>query len=65
MTVEQFVSDLDELVTYVCTRVGTTNVSLFGHSWGSALGVLYAARFPKSVAVYVGSGRSRERNEPR
>jgi pimeloyl-ACP methyl ester carboxylesterase len=57
MTVEQFVSDLDELVTYVCTRVGTTKVILFGHSWGSALGVLYAARFPEKVAAYVGSGQ--------
>ncbi len=26
MTVEQFVSDLDELITYVCTRVGTSKV---------------------------------------
>jgi pimeloyl-ACP methyl ester carboxylesterase len=57
MTVEQFVSDLDELVTYVRTRIGATKVSLFGHSWGSALGVLYAARFPQKVAVYVGSGQ--------
>jgi pimeloyl-ACP methyl ester carboxylesterase len=32
-------------------------VAIFGHSWGSALGVLYAARFPEKVAVYVGSGQ--------
>jgi pimeloyl-ACP methyl ester carboxylesterase len=57
MTVEQFVTDLDELVTFVCTRVGTTKVTLFGHSWGSALGVLYAARVPNKVAAYVGSGQ--------
>jgi pimeloyl-ACP methyl ester carboxylesterase len=57
MTVEQFVSDLDELVDAVCARVGTTKVVLLGHSWGSALGVLYAARFPEKVAAYVGSGQ--------
>ena len=57
MTVEQFISDLDELVAAVCARVGKTKVVLFGHSWGSSLGVLYAARFPAKVAAYVGSGQ--------
>ena len=57
MTVERFIRDLDELVAYVCTRVGTSRVTLFGHSWGSALGVLYAARFPEKIAAYVGSGQ--------
>src|SRR6266540_1267527 len=36
---------------------GKTKVAIFGHSWGSALGILYAARFPEKVAVYVGSGQ--------
>ncbi len=57
MTVAQIVSDLDELVQHVCARVGARKVVLFGHSWGSALGVLYAARFPRNVAAYVGSGQ--------
>ena len=57
MTVEQFIADLDELVEAVCERVGRPQVVLFGHSWGSALGVLYAARFPHKVAAYVGSGQ--------
>lgn len=57
MTVEQFIADLDELVDAVCKRVGQKKVAIFGHSWGSALGVLYAARFPDKVAAYVGSGQ--------
>jgi len=57
MTVEQFIADLGELVEAVCKRVGKTKVAIFGHSWGSALGVLYAARFPDKVAAYVGSGQ--------
>ena len=56
MTVERFVTDLDELVQAVCRRVGKERVTIFGHSWGSVLGVLYAARFPEKVAAYVGSG---------
>ena len=57
MTVEQFIADLEELVEGVCKRVGKTKVAIFGYSWGSALGVLYAARFPQKVAAYVGSGQ--------
>ena len=57
MTVEQFMSDLDELVDAVCKRLGKTKVVIFGHSWGSVLGALYAARFPHKVAVYVGGAQ--------
>jgi pimeloyl-ACP methyl ester carboxylesterase len=57
MTVEQFIADLDELVEAVRKRVGKRQVTIFGHSWGSALGVLYAARFPEKIAAYVGSGQ--------
>ena len=57
MTVEQFIADLDELVESVSKRVGKKKVTIFGHSWGSALGVLYAARFPAKVSAYIGSGQ--------
>jgi pimeloyl-ACP methyl ester carboxylesterase len=57
MTVEQFIADLDELVNAVCKRLGKTKVVLFGHSWGSVLGPLYAARFPQKVAAYVGGAQ--------
>lgn len=57
MTVERFIADLDELVEAICKRLGKRKVAIFGHSWGSALGVLYSARFPEKVAAYVGSGQ--------
>ena len=57
MTVERFVADLDELVEAVRARVGQERVAIFGHSWGSLLGVLYAARFPEKVSVYVGGAQ--------
>lgn len=57
MTVEQFIADLDALVDVVRKRLGKKKVVIFGHSWGSALGVLYTARFPEKVAAYVGSGQ--------
>jgi pimeloyl-ACP methyl ester carboxylesterase len=57
MKVDQFIADLDELVDAVRKRLGKNKVAIFGHSWGSALGALYSARFPDKVAAYVGSGQ--------
>jgi pimeloyl-ACP methyl ester carboxylesterase len=57
MTVERFVADLDELVDFVRGRTGASQVILFGHSWGSVLGPLYASRFPAKVSAYVASGQ--------
>jgi pimeloyl-ACP methyl ester carboxylesterase len=57
MTVEQFIADLDSLVDVVRQRTEKRQVAIFGHSWGAALGVLYAARFPDKVSAYVGSGQ--------
>jgi len=57
MTVEQFIADLNELVDAVRARLGKSTVTIFGHSWGSALGVLYAARFPEKVAAYGGGAQ--------
>jgi pimeloyl-ACP methyl ester carboxylesterase len=57
MTVEQFLSDLDELVGAVRVRLGHRKVTIFGHSWGSTLGTLYTARFPDKVAAYASGGQ--------
>jgi pimeloyl-ACP methyl ester carboxylesterase len=57
MTVEQFIADLGDLVDTVCARVGQEQVVLHGHSWGSALGILYVSRYPQKVAAYIGTGQ--------
>lgn len=57
MTMDQFLVDLDQLVDIVCKRCDKTKIVLFGHSWGSVLGPLYAKQHPEKVAVYVGSGQ--------
>ena len=57
MTLEQFIADLDELVDVVRKRFDKDKVVIYGHSWGSALGVCYAARFPAKVAAYIGTGQ--------
>lgn len=57
MTVERFLADLDELVDAVRPHLDQPKVVLFGHSWGSALGALYATRLPEKVSAYVGCGQ--------
>jgi proline iminopeptidase len=57
MTIDQFVCDLDEVVELVRARFHKTRVVLLGHSWGSAIGLLYAARYPGKVAAYLGVGQ--------
>ena len=57
MTLDQFVADLDDLVDIVRRRFGKEKVAILGHSWGSALGAIYAARFPAKVSVYVGAAQ--------
>ena len=54
MTIDRFVRDLDEVVEIVRHRFQKANVVLLGHSWGTAIGLVYAARFPDKVAAYVG-----------
>ena len=57
MTIDQFVADLDELVEIVRRRFGKKKVAILGHSWGSALGAIYAARCPAKVSVYIGAAQ--------
>jgi proline iminopeptidase len=57
MTVERFVADLDELVDHVRAKLRKDTVVVLGHSWGSALGTLYAARHPDKVSAYIGTGQ--------
>jgi proline iminopeptidase len=53
MTVEQFVRDLDVIVEHLQIMLGLP-IILIGHSWGSALGLIYAHRHPRVVAGFIG-----------
>jgi pimeloyl-ACP methyl ester carboxylesterase len=54
MTVARFLDDLDAVVDHLRRRLGRDRVVLLGHSWGSALGLLYVARHPEKVAAWIG-----------
>jgi pimeloyl-ACP methyl ester carboxylesterase len=57
MTLDQFVSDTRELAEILRQRFGVPRIYLVGHSWGSALGAITAARHPELFFAFVGVGQ--------
>lgn len=56
-SIDQMVDDLHGIVEHLKRSYEVPKVVLLGHSWGSALGSLYALRHPENVAAYIGSGQ--------
>ena len=54
--VAQLVADTLELTTYLLERFRRRKLYLVGHSWGSTLGLLAAAR-PELYHAFIGSGQ--------
>jgi pimeloyl-ACP methyl ester carboxylesterase len=48
------VADLDIVVDHLRRTLGREKVILVGHSWGTALGLLYARAHPEKIAAFVG-----------
>jgi pimeloyl-ACP methyl ester carboxylesterase len=57
MSVSREIADTHQLIELLCARFGKKKVYLVGHSYGSYLGMLVAARYPKLIAAYVGVGQ--------
>lgn len=58
MTIDRFLDDLHELVAHLKRTFAKEKVYLLGHSWGSALGMLYVSRHPEDCVAYAGTGQS-------
>jgi pimeloyl-ACP methyl ester carboxylesterase len=54
MTRAQFVEDIRQLSEMLRERFGAPKIYLVGHSWGSEIGALAAARHPELFHAYVG-----------
>ena len=57
MVIDQFVSDIIELTQYLEKRFGKKKITLVGHSWGTAIGVLAVAKRPDLFNGYIGIGQ--------
>ncbi len=58
MTLDQFVEDTRQLVDYLKELTGQQKVFIWGHSWGTNIGTLFAARYPGLVHAYISTGQS-------
>lgn len=58
MNIEQFIEDTREVVEYAKKVTGAEKVFLWGHSWGSTIGALFAARYPEHLHAYISTGQS-------
>ncbi len=57
MTVDQFIEDTHELTLYLKKKLNKEKIILMGHSWGSGLGPMVAARYPEDYSAYIGMGQ--------
>ncbi|MBW6497807.1 MAG: alpha/beta hydrolase [Bacteroidales bacterium] len=58
MNIEQFIEDTRQVVEYARQTTGAEKVLLWGHSWGSNIGALFAARYPELLHAYISTGQS-------
>jgi len=58
MTEKQFIQDTHELTMYLKQRFNKKKIFILGHSWGSHIGLLTAAKFPNDYHGYIAIGQS-------
>lgn len=57
LTVDMYVEDGIALTKYLCDRFGQEKIYLLGESWGSALGIFMADRYPEGYHAFFGTGQ--------
>lgn len=57
MTPEQLIRDTEEMVTWVRGQLGKDKIFVWGHSWGSYLGLQLALRHPQWLHAYLATGQ--------
>lgn len=57
LSVDRYVDDLTELITWLQGELGVTKVGVLGHSWGTIIGLTLAERRPDLLWGYVGVGQ--------
>jgi proline iminopeptidase len=57
LTIAQHLADLDIVVDLLRREHHQEKIILLGHSWGTALGLLYTQAHPEKVAAFIGAGQ--------
>ncbi|NBI29128.1 alpha/beta fold hydrolase [Chengkuizengella marina] len=57
MNINQFISDIYELINTLLKRFIQEKLYLVGHSWGSFLGSITAYKYPELIHAYIGVGQ--------
>ena len=57
ITIDTFLQDLHSLIMLLTGRFHQKKLFLLGHSWGSVLGLTYAADHPEMLHAYIGCGQ--------
>jgi pimeloyl-ACP methyl ester carboxylesterase len=58
LTPARFQADAEELVQWALKRFGKRKLFVFGHSWGSMVGLKLAAAHPEWLHAYIGMGQA-------
>lgn len=58
MTPARFNQDTDEMVQWLRKNLGKQKIFVWGHSWGSYLGIELALRHPEWLYAYIGTGQA-------
>ena len=57
ITAQTYIEDGRALTEYLKERFGQEKIYLVGESWGSALGIFLASRYPESYHGFIGTGQ--------
>ena len=57
LTIEQLLSDTNEVIDYLRERFDQEKIIIIGQSWGTVLGMDYINARPEKVAAYIGVGQ--------
>lgn len=57
MTVDQYVSDINELTNYLKDRFNKEKIYLLGHSWGTIIGTKAVQKYPEQFHAYIGAAQ--------
>jgi pimeloyl-ACP methyl ester carboxylesterase len=56
-TIRQYVDDAEQLIDILLARFGKEKLYVWGHSWGSILGLTVASEIPDKLYAYIGMGQ--------